>query len=322
MVSAAGKKIPVFTSPVVVITGKEAVPAAATNWASALNLATSVPPSAKAMVSAAGKKMPVFKSPVVVIDGSAAVPACTVVTPVADKVVNAPVLLVVAPTVPFMLIEAVPVKFVTVPLDGVPNAPPLTRFPLAVPVKAAVIVPAEKLPEASRATMADAVFADVAVVAELLTFKAVEIVASLVSTIPAEALMSALTITPAAILVAFPTDVTSPVKLAFVVTLPAVKPEAVPVMLVPTSAEGVPSAGVTKVGLVAKTNAPVPVSSVTAAARLAELGVARKVATFEPKPLTPVEIGKPVAFVRVAETGVPKAVTFPEASRLTDFPEG
>ena len=42
--------------------------------------------------------------------------------------------------------------------------------------------------------------------------------------------------------VAFPTEVTSPVRLALVVTLPAVKPEAVPVMFVPTNAEGVPSA--------------------------------------------------------------------------------
>ena len=39
--------------------------------------------------------------------------------------------------------------------------------PLALPVRFAVIVPAVKLPEASRATIADAVFADAAVVAEL-----------------------------------------------------------------------------------------------------------------------------------------------------------
>ena len=39
------------------------------------------------------------------------------------RVVNAPVPGVVAPTVPLMLILAVPVKLVTVPLDGVPNAP-------------------------------------------------------------------------------------------------------------------------------------------------------------------------------------------------------
>ena len=155
------------------------------------------------------------------------------------------------------------VQLVSVPLDGVPSAPPLTRFPLAVPVKAAVIVPAVKFPLASRATIALAVFADVAVVAELLTFDAVEIVASLVSTIAADALMSALTITPAAILVAFPTEVTSPVKLALVVTLPAVKPEAVPVMFVPTKADGVPNAGVVKVGLSLRTTDPVPVEDVT-----------------------------------------------------------
>ena len=50
------------------------------------------------------------------------------------KVVNAPVLAVVAPTVPLMLIEAVPVKLVTVPLDGVPKAPPLTTKAPALPV--------------------------------------------------------------------------------------------------------------------------------------------------------------------------------------------
>jgi hypothetical protein len=54
---------------------------------------------------------------------------------------------------------------------------------VAFPDKDAVIVPAEKLPEASRATMADAVFALVAVVAELETLPAVEIVLSLVSAI-------------------------------------------------------------------------------------------------------------------------------------------
>ena len=39
-----------------------------------------------------------------------------------------------APTVPLMLMLAVPVKFVTVPLDGVPRAPPLTTNAPAVPV--------------------------------------------------------------------------------------------------------------------------------------------------------------------------------------------
>ena len=81
---------------------------------------------------------------------------------------------------------------------------------------------------------------------------------------------------------AFPTDVTWPVKLALVVTLPAVKLAAVPDTLVMIPEAGVPNAGVTNVGLVANTNAPEPVSSVTAAARFAELGVAKNVATFAP----------------------------------------
>ena len=41
----------------------------------------------------------------------------------AVTVVNAPVVGVVAPTVPLMLIDAVPVRLVTVPLLGVPKAP-------------------------------------------------------------------------------------------------------------------------------------------------------------------------------------------------------
>lgn len=51
---------------------------------------------------------------------------------------------------------------------------------------------------------------------------------------------------------------------------------------------GVPNAGVTSVGDVANTNAPVPVSSVIAEIKLDELGVAKNVATPEPNPETPV----------------------------------
>jgi hypothetical protein len=82
--------------------------------------------------------------------------------------------------------------------------------------------------------------------------------------------------------------------------------EAVPVRFVTTPLDGVPKAGVTKVGEVAKTAEPVPVSSVKAERRLAELGVARKVATLAPRPDTPVEIGRPVALVKVALVGVPR----------------
>ena len=89
-----------------------------------------------------------------------------------------------------------------------------------------------------------------------------------------------------------PLEVIAPVRLAFVVTLDAVKAVAVPVILVPTRADGVPRAGVTKVGEVANTLAPVPVSSVRAVANCAEVK--------EPKELAlPTEVTAPVrlAFV-------------------------
>jgi hypothetical protein len=73
-----------------------------------------------------------------------------------------------------------------------------------------------------------------------------------------------------------------------------VQPERVPDV-------GVPRTGVTKVGEVAKTKEPEPVSSVTAAAKLAEDGVPKNVATFVPSPDTPVEMGSPVAFVKVPD---------------------
>ena len=63
----------------------------------------------------------------------------------------------------------------------------------------------------------------------------------------------------------------------------------------------------TSVGVLAKTNAPVPVSSVTAAAKLAADGVARNVATLVPSPETPVLIGRPVALVSTPLAGVPSA---------------
>ena len=67
--------------------------------------------------------------------------------------------------------------------------------------------------------------------------------------------------------VVFPTLVIGPVKFALVVTVaafpPMLNPEAVPVMLVPTKADGVPKFGVTKVGELDKTTLPVPVEVVT-----------------------------------------------------------
>ena len=64
-----------------------------------------------------------------------------------------------------------------------------------------------------------------------------------------------------AMVAVFPELVTSPVRFALVVTVPAVSLAAVPVKFVATPLAGVPKAGVTNVGLVANTNAPLPVSS-------------------------------------------------------------
>jgi len=92
-----------------------------------------------------------------------------------------------------------------------------------------------------------------------------------------------------------------------------------PVALVKVPEAGVPKTGVINVGLVAKVNAPDPVSSVTALARLAEDGVPNHVATPEPKlvmpvpplptgsvPVTPVDRGSPVILVATPEAGVPR----------------
>ena len=65
---------------------------------------------------------------------------------------------------------------------------------------------------------------------------------------------------------------------------------------VPTNALGVPNAGVTNVGEVPNTNAPVPVSSEITLAKLADDPAAN-----------PVAIGKPVALVNTPLAGVPKA---------------
>ena len=70
-----------------------------------------------------------------------------------------------------------------------------------------------------------------------------------------------------------------------------------PVAFVSTSAEGVPSAGVTSVGEVERTTDPVPVDVVTPVPPLRTGSV----------PVTPVVSGKPVALVRTRAVGVPSA---------------
>ena len=83
----------------------------------------------------------------------------------------------------------------------------------------------------------------------------------------------------------------------------------VPALMPPVNVNEVPVAapitGEIKVGVLANTNAPVPVSSVTALIKFELVGVAKNDAIPVPKPLTPVAIGKPVAFVNVATDGIP-----------------
>jgi hypothetical protein len=172
--------------------------------------------------------------------------------PVALSVVNAPVDAVVAPTVPLILIEAVPVRLVTTPLTGVPRAGVTNVGEVA---KTNEPVPVSSVTAASKFAL-DGVARKVA------------------------------------------TPVPRP-------DTPVLMGK--PVALVKVPLVGVPRIGVTKVGEVANTKEPVPVSSVIAEAKLALEGVAKRVATPVPKPLTPVEIGRPVAFVKTAALGVPRA---------------
>ena len=149
---------------------------------------------------------------------------------VAPPTIKAPVIAVV---VELNVVAPFTVKLVKVPTDVMFGCAAVVTVPAvvadvaldALPLNVAVIVPALKLPLASRATIAETVFALVAVVAELLTLPAVLIVDNLSSVIdPANI---PLVTFKAPIVVAFPTEVTSPVKLAFVVTVAAL-PEILP----------------------------------------------------------------------------------------------
>jgi hypothetical protein len=115
--------------------------------------------------------------------------------------------------------------------------------------------------------------------------------------------------------VALSDNTTLPVPVEVATPVPPLATERVPVVpatigrpvaLVRVAEEGVPSAGVVSVGLVAKTNAPEPVSSVTAEAKLAEDGVAKNVATPVPSPVIPA-IGRFEQLVNVPEAGVPNS---------------
>jgi hypothetical protein len=212
-----------------------------------------------------------------------------------------------------MLIEAVPVKLVTVPLEGVPNAPPFTTGAPAVPTLTAkaVATPVPKpltpveigrpvaLVKTPLAGVPNAGVTNVGLVANT---KAPVPVSSVTA-----AARLALEGVPKNVATPVPNDVmpVPPFATGSVPVTPVDRGK--PVALVSVTDVGVPNKGVTSVGLVANTKEPVPVSSVTAVIKFAEEGVAKNVATPVPKPLMPVETGRPVALVKVAEEGVPNA---------------
>jgi hypothetical protein len=197
-----------------------------------------------------------------------------------------------------MLMEAVPVRFVTTPDAGVPNAGVTKVGEVAntkAPVPVSFVTAAARLAEEGVAKKVATPEANP--LTPVLMGKPVALVK-----VPDEGVPNTPPLTTGAPAV--------PTLTARAVATPVPRPLTPvligrPVALVKVALEGVPKAGVTNVGLVANTNAPVPVSSVTAVRRFALEGVARKVATPEPRPLTPVEIGSPVALVKVADDGVP-----------------
>jgi hypothetical protein len=131
------------------------------------------------------------------------------------------------------------------------------------------------------------------------------------------AIVVALAIVGAAAVVANKPDVLTSVNVGLPVQLVSTPLVGVPktgvtiTMLVLVHAEITPLATVPKtgavkvgdaiVGLVPNTNAPVPVSPVTAEAKFALDGVAKNVDTFAPNPLIPDATGKPVQLVNVPD---------------------
>jgi hypothetical protein len=82
---------------------------------------------------------------------------------------------------------------------------------------------------------------------------------------------------------------------------------------------GVVSVGVASVGEVANTADPVPVSSVKAVRKLADVGVAKKVAIPVPRPDTPVEIDRLVQFDKLPLVGVPNTGVVVTIEMLVQF---
>lgn len=335
MVSAAGNSSPVFVSPVVVSAGSAAVPAervVTPLTATAVSVPTLVRLDAVTPLASVAP----LNVPAAAVTVIAAVPSK--LTPLIARAVASAVavaaLPVVLPLLPVMLpvMGAVTVSAAKVPTLVSDDAvtPAASVAPLKVPAAAVTVIGA--VPSKLTPLMARVVASAVAV--EALPVKAPKNAVDVTEVSPAivvdvapnavevepivivelvnlafdiEPANIASVTTPDAIVVALPTEVTLPVRLALVVTLLAVNEVAVPVIFVPTKALGVSSAGVTNVGLVANTNAPEPVSSVTAAAKFALLGVAKKVAIPVPSPEIPVPTGSPVTLVMTPDAGVPRA---------------
>jgi hypothetical protein len=198
-----------------------------------------------------------------------------------------------------MLMEAVPVRFVTTPDAGVPKAG-VTKVGLVANTKAPVPVSSDTA-EAKLAD--DGVAKKVATpvprpLTPVLMGKPVAFVSVPLDGVPrTPPLTTGAPADPTLTAKAVATPVPNPLTPV---------PMGKPVALVKVALEGVPRSGVTKVGLVANTAEPVPVSSVKAVRKLADDGVAKKAATPVPKPEMPVATGRPVALVRVAADGVPR----------------
>ena len=143
--------------------------------------------------------------------------------------------------------------------------------------------------------------------------------ANLDTAIAAEELMSALTIVSLAIIVdvtvpVSPVVITVPVTAGNVIVVDPAADDALTLVVPETDPEKFapppPIVGVVSDGLVPNTKDPEPVSSVIAAAKLADDGVPSNVAIPVPNPDTPVDIGRPVALVNVPLEGVPSTPPF------------
>jgi hypothetical protein len=180
-----------------------------------------------------------------------------------------------------------PVQLVRVPEDGVPKAG-VTRVGEVANTKAPLPVSSDITPSNSEDVVAANTLSLLPVVVKVPAVGNVTLVAAVV--------VSVKLLAPEVAKV----ELFANVKVAAVAG-------AVNATLLILVAVATPNTGVTRVGVLANTKAPVPVSSVTAAAKLAEDGVIKNAVTPAPVPDTPVEIGKPVQLVRVPEDGVPKA---------------